>query len=182
MTNNFYNIEVLREGVILPEFIINHDDTILHIKDGFAFLYLVVDAPTPQLVKSLDIINNRLSFAMVPTNTFIDVCVQVGNGIWMDTAVKPDLEQGLCPLFEKGTGMGMTCMVVDGSDGRILQMRTFSLSTEFSNQLATHFNTLLENPCTGTEYLMSVAQLHDKFSAQELAQMAKVKQTIRKSL
>lgn len=182
MTNNFYNIQVLQEGVILPEFITNRDDTIMHIKDGFAFLYLVVDAPTPQLVKSLDIINNRLSLAMVPTNTFIDFCVQVGNGIWMDAVVRPNPGESLCPLFEKGSGMCMTCLVIDGSDGRILQMRTFSLSTKFSNQLAARFNNLLEKPCTNAEFVTNVVQVQNAFSPQELAQMARVKQTIRKSL
>lgn len=152
---------------------IHQDGAILTCVGGIPVIHVLINHPTPQMIADADIRAHGLKLSLFRYRNTLTMAIKPGVLPWHDAPYSPNLNLYNTPQIQecaKGEGL-LTCYVfADSSDGTVLDVRAFTLPTEFSNFLLQNIHELLEMPFDPYDYQREVCRVQQMYLPQEIGE------------
>ncbi len=176
--------EIYQVGMHIPEFAYHQCGCCLNTSGNTLILSALQDKPTDKDVSAANIDENGLRLGIFPCENAIFMLAKVGKLFLADAPYTPHLVvPEMRPNIERckdGEGLPVIYMFVDSSDGEILQMQSFALSTRMSNIFLNCCRELLEREFSTMAYLTYVSDIQQKYLPQQMAKNAQAGMSIKK--
>ena len=167
-----YELGVFRVGDSIPPLAIQKDGCIISCVGGALHINTLVYRPRPSMLADADIDRNGMRLGIYIYRDVMMMALKLGNLPWQDAPFTPHLESAedlpKNELLPKGEGLLSYHLLIDSSEGRILQIKPFVLSSHFSNSLINAIHTLMEAPFDYGEYLATLCDIQRRYSPREL--------------
>ena len=101
-------------------------------------------------------------------------CVKFGNMEWSDCAFSPCIfeEPPVLEPVEQGKGYALNTMLIDSTNGEILNIRLIGLGHDFSQKLHEWFTEAQKKPLNREQYHKVVNMVFQRYTTQELVDRA----------
>ena len=140
--------------------------------DSGAILLYFYNKPTEDEIRNFA--EGKTQFRVFISNGIIFFLSRFGSLPWNDSPYNVKLSKNLTNIESpmRGQGFGLTCMMIDASNGTVKHIRYIGLQTDFSKALKEAIKLQPDIP----DYDSILASLYRTYSTQEMAMKAQIKQ------
>lgn len=175
MFNNDFII--LRVGEKIP-LLSGFDGCVVDWLSGTVFYCIVLGDPDVSLQnKVIGSLEKKIRLAKYTSGNILDLAIKLEGLPWMDAPYTPHLSavENLPRKdgYPEGMGAMMNILVVDGTDGTILHIKTIALSNRFSTDLAKDIWSLKKMSFNRLSYNREVLELQRKYEPNVIGEKLK---------
>lgn len=175
MFNNDFMI--LRVGEKIPS-LSGFDGCVVDWLSGTVSYCIVLGDPDVSLQnKVIGSLEKKIRLAKYTSGNILDLAIKLEGLPWMDAPYTPHLSavENLPRKdgYPEGMGAMMNILVVDGTDGTILHIKTIALSNRFSTDLAKDIWSLKKMPFNRLSYNREVLELQRKYEPNVIGEKLK---------
>lgn len=167
-----YELGVFRVNDCIPPLAIQADGCIADFVGGTLHINTLVYRPSVTMQSNADVDKNGFRLGVYTYQNAVMLAVKAGKLPWQDAPYTPHLTAAENlpenTPFPNGCGLAACHLLIDSSDGRILQLKSFSLTAHFSNHLINAIYTLKRETFRYPEYAATVARIQKRYSPREL--------------
>lgn len=164
-------MEMYKVGEIYPGYQQRPEGTLFDLRDDGAIFIVLFNKPTNDEVKQFQSDSNfEIRFTEIYNE--IVLTTKIGNLNWMDVFYNPHLSLNLTKLQEPqdGQGLGLTLMLLDARDGKIMAMRLLGLSENFTHKFFKSVRDLKEKSFNKEIHERNLINIQ-KYTSKELTKM-----------
>lgn len=167
-----YELGVYRVGDTISKLALQCDGCMTDFISGNLCIHTLIYKPTPQMQSDANVDMHGLRLGVFARHNMMALAVKPGKLPWHDSYFTPHLsaDENLPANIPFDADFGLTAFhfLIDSCDGRILQIKPFSLSAHFSNYLINCIYTLKEEEFDAEEYAATISYIQQRYSAHEL--------------
>lgn len=164
-------MEMYKVGEIYPGYQQRPEGTLFDLRDDGAIFIVLFNKPTNDEIKQFQSDSN---FEIRFTEIYGEIVLtaKIGNLNWMDVFYNPHLSLNLTKLQEPqdGQGLGLTLMLLDAVDGKIMSMRLLGLSENFTHKFLKSVKDLKEKSFNKEIHQKNITNIK-KYTTKELVKM-----------
>lgn len=168
---------IYQVGQHIPELALGRDGCQLTFNCGCPIISVLINRPTPQMIADADTRVHGLRLGLYTYHDVMMLAAKPGQLPWHDAPFSPhlsapeDLPQfTVCP---EGCGFFTTFLLIDSSDGSILDVHAFTLSERFSNKMLSDIQSLSKQPLVPNEYLRQISAIQQRYTSRQLGESVK---------
>lgn len=164
-------MEMYKVGELYPGYQQRPEGTVFDLRDDGAIFIVLFNKPTNDEIKQFQSDSN---FEIRFTEIYDEIVLtaKIGGLNWMDTFYNPHLSLNLTKLQEPqdGQGLGLTLMLLDAVDGKIMTMRLLGLSENFTHKFFKSVKDLKEKSFNKETHERNIIKIQ-KYTTKELVKM-----------
>lgn len=158
-------------GQILPDFIGRRDSLQIDMTDDGSFLIIALKEPTNDEIRSF--INTNWEIRLTCFRYGMWFTFKFGSLDWMDAPYHPLLSNNLnIPEGLDRACAGLTIMLINSLDGRILLLDTVDYSEDFADKVSTSIIAMTKLSFDMSEYDMFLSRVKKQYSSEQIASQA----------
>ncbi len=167
-----YEHGVFRVGDCISPLATHGNNCMVDFVGGNLLIHTMVYRPQSELKELADIDKNGLRLGVCTYRNAMMMAVKVGDLPWQDAPYTPhltlaeDLPEN--NLLSSEEGLVACHLLVDSSEGRILQINPFGISSHFSNYLINTIWALKKEPFDRDEYVSTVKDFQMHYSPRDV--------------
>lgn len=171
-------LNILRVGDKKPGLAIRQDACVAEWgPSGVIMIYVLIDRPTAAMLAAGNVDEHGMCISAFTYSNVLTFAVKVGQLPWQDAPYNPRC-QGIsnldvCDTLADGTGLTVYYILADSSDGTIINIKPFTLSTRFSNHILKEQYKLSHAEFSQREYIRNVQMIQNRYSPREIGERMK---------
>lgn len=162
-------MEMYKVGELYPGYQQRPEGTVFDLRDDGAIFIVLFNKPTNDEIKQFQSDSN---FEIRFTEIYDEIVLtaKIGSLNWMDTFYNPHLSLNLTKLQEPqdGQGLGLTLMLLDAVDGKIMSMRLLGLSENFTHKFLKSVSGIREKSFDVDKHNQNISTILKRYPTKEL--------------